>query len=267
MVSPFQETPKQICCISGVRRSVFAAAREVLVSGCSAGGLSAFLHCQSWSDLIKRSNPSTKVRCVPVSGFFLDFNGLNPWGARMRSALELHNATAGLNHECTRSETNTSSCVFAEVAAAYVRIPIFVIQPKYDEWAIPHILQSSDPDLVSYFGNQLVHRLGQSLNLSDSNGLFVDGCYRHCDLPGDWMRDMINVLVLQWLGFQSGNDTVASNWSYLTPMNSPCSSCCGSADRCCESSTYDVSDVAVLVLAVLILAACACAGVENWLVF
>eukprot|EP00729_Bicosta_minor_P021954 gene21954-2793_t len=48
-------------------------ATDVIVSGCSAGGLATFLHCDHWAAAIATATTNTaKVACMPDSGFFLD---------------------------------------------------------------------------------------------------------------------------------------------------------------------------------------------------
>ena len=48
-------------------------ATDVIVSGCSAGGLATYLHCDHWADAIASATSNTaKVACMPDSGFFLD---------------------------------------------------------------------------------------------------------------------------------------------------------------------------------------------------
>ena len=46
------------------------AASDVVVSGCSAGGLATYLHVDRWAAAL----PKAKVRGLPDSGFFLDFD-------------------------------------------------------------------------------------------------------------------------------------------------------------------------------------------------
>jgi hypothetical protein len=49
-------------------------ASDVVVSGCSAGGLATFLHCDHWADRIRSEGQgSTKVVCMPDSGLFIDY--------------------------------------------------------------------------------------------------------------------------------------------------------------------------------------------------
>ena len=52
-----------------------ASATDVVVSGCSAGGLATFMQCDRWADRLTSASASAdglKVRCLPDSGMFLD---------------------------------------------------------------------------------------------------------------------------------------------------------------------------------------------------
>lgn len=44
-------------------------ADQVLLSGCSAGGLASILHCDEFKDLFPGE---TKVKCLSDAGLFLD---------------------------------------------------------------------------------------------------------------------------------------------------------------------------------------------------
>jgi len=48
-----------------------SSATDVVVSGCSAGGLSTFLHADEWAARL----PAAKVAAMPDSGFFLEVSG------------------------------------------------------------------------------------------------------------------------------------------------------------------------------------------------
>ena len=49
------------------------AATDVVISGCSAGGLATFLHTDQWCDALGKTAPVVKCVGMPDSGFFLDF--------------------------------------------------------------------------------------------------------------------------------------------------------------------------------------------------
>ena len=49
---------------------------QALLSGCSAGGLAAILHCDRFSDLLPSS---ANVKCLSDAGYFIDGWVLNFW--------------------------------------------------------------------------------------------------------------------------------------------------------------------------------------------
>ena len=48
-----------------------ASATDVVVSGCSAGGLATYLQCDNWAERVAEVAPAAKVRCMPDSGKLL----------------------------------------------------------------------------------------------------------------------------------------------------------------------------------------------------
>merc|ERR1719174_2686005 len=65
-----------------IREAVFASllsskglanASDVVISGCSAGGLATFLHTDQWCDAIAAAAPGAMCVGLPDSGFFLDY--------------------------------------------------------------------------------------------------------------------------------------------------------------------------------------------------
>lgn len=55
--------------ITDLLQKGLAKAENVLLSGCSAGGLATFFHCDS---LKERLGGATTVKCLSDAGFFLD---------------------------------------------------------------------------------------------------------------------------------------------------------------------------------------------------
>ena len=114
-----------------------ASAAEVVVSGCSAGGLAAFLHCEHFADRIHaEGNATAKVVCMPDSGLFRDFEGCTVPGVchapgyhdRLVWVFDWMNATSGVNDACIAAETPASNCMFAEHTMKYLKTPTFPLQ-------------------------------------------------------------------------------------------------------------------------------------------
>jgi len=121
-----------------------AAATEVLISGGSAGGLSAYLHANYIS---RRLPASATVAVVPLSGFFLespDAGGAVTVVDRFRWLFETHNSTAAVeqsNPRCLFDNRGAEHlCLFAPRVLKYAERPTFVVNSIYDSYQLPGIL-------------------------------------------------------------------------------------------------------------------------------
>ena len=79
------------------------SASDVVVTGCSAGGLAAFLH----TDWFAAQLPAAKTRGMPGSGWFLDGNyardGKPDYLGRMTNMFTMMNGSAGVPAACLRA--------------------------------------------------------------------------------------------------------------------------------------------------------------------
>uniref|UniRef100_A0A0D3HGD9 Pectin acetylesterase n=1 Tax=Oryza barthii TaxID=65489 RepID=A0A0D3HGD9_9ORYZ len=89
--------------ISDLLPKGLAKAQKVLLSGCSAGGLATFFHCD---DLKGRLGDAVTVKCLSDAGFFLDVDditGNNTVEPFFRSLVALQGAEKNLNKDCLSS--------------------------------------------------------------------------------------------------------------------------------------------------------------------
>jgi len=77
-----------------------AAGTDVVVSGCSAGGLATFLHVDHWATVLATEAPKAKVRGMPDSGFFLDREAGAKYHSNMIWVFNWMNSTSGVNDAC-----------------------------------------------------------------------------------------------------------------------------------------------------------------------
>lgn len=106
------------------------SAKQVVVTGCSAGGLSTYLHLDRIAGVL---SPSTCVAGIGDAGFFVDVPTVanEYW---FREILEyyypMHNATAGSRPECLadRPKELAWQCSTGPVAVSYLRHPAFLVQ-------------------------------------------------------------------------------------------------------------------------------------------
>ena len=117
--------------IPALKAKGLASATEVVISGCSAGGLSTFLHADEWGAAL----PTAKVTAMPDSGFFLDFNATagGGYGAGMRWVFGAMNSSGGVPAACVAANAaDPAKCIFAEHVAPTLKVPFFPLQSKYD---------------------------------------------------------------------------------------------------------------------------------------
>ncbi|KAL3652390.1 hypothetical protein CASFOL_002071 [Castilleja foliolosa] len=108
-----------------------AQADKALLSGCSAGGLAAFHHCDNFTSYLPQN---ATVKCLSDAGFFLDANdiAMNP---RMRDFFEGVVSVQGV-------------CFFPQYALPFIKTPFFILNSAYDVFQIRHILvpPAADPN-------------------------------------------------------------------------------------------------------------------------
>eukprot|EP00052_Salpingoeca_macrocollata_P021749 m.187067 g.187067 ORF g.187067 m.187067 type:complete len:401 (-) comp21615_c0_seq2:1536-2738(-) len=209
-----------------------AHATDIVVSGCSAGGLATYLHCDYWAEKIAAaSNGNAKVRCMPDSGFFLDYEGKPQYHSGMIWAFNQQNSTSGVNQACIQAHTpthDTELCMFAEHTAPHIKTPMFPLQAAYDSWQIPNDLgvTSSDTTEINTWGKNLTNLVMANLLKQPQHGIFLDSCYHHC---GEWGNIRIDGLV-QATAFQEwydkGSEGLANKGFFNQNKAYPCAECC-----------------------------------------
>ncbi|CAK9169507.1 unnamed protein product [Ilex paraguariensis] len=130
-------------------------ARKALLSGCSAGGLASFLHCDNFTSYLP-SNAS--VKCLSDAGFFLDARDIS-LNYTMRSFYEdvvslqmlssnFQGVEQNLDKNCTSSGHDPQ-----ENALPYIRTPFFILNSAYDVYQFHHILVPPSADLVGHWNH------------------------------------------------------------------------------------------------------------------
>lgn len=174
-------------------------ADQGLLSGCSAGGLASFLHCDNFKELFSRH---AKVKCLGDAGLFMDMKDIS--GAyHIRSFYNEVVMTQGIvNHlpkSCT-SRMDPTWCFFPQYFLPYIQTPVFVLNPAYDSWQIQNILAPSAADPHGHWQKcklnikkctpsqlatlqdlrtQMLNAL-QVFNGSRLGGMFINSCFTHC---------------------------------------------------------------------------------------
>ncbi len=226
------------------------AASMVVVGGCSAGGMAVYLHCDMWAKALAAANPATRVRCLADSGWFplvpargfpsTWFNGV--W----LGGFERMNASAALSAQCLadRSAGDAWLCNMPEVAARYIKTPLFAYQSIYDSFQIfnmercipmpPDPASPCSDDVVTQWGGNITENmqawLASPLAKAAGSAAFTDSCYHHCGTWADFSQ------IRSWNGGNVTGSEAFAAWLaapstafWSQPHEYPClgTTCCG----------------------------------------
>ncbi|KAF0928633.1 hypothetical protein E2562_006067 [Oryza meyeriana var. granulata] len=194
--------------ISDLLPKGLAKAEKVLLSGCSAGGLATFFHCD---DLKGRLGDAATVKCLSDAGFFLDVDditGNNTVRPFFRSLVDLQGAEKNLNRDCLNSTDYPYQCFFPQYILLYIRSPYFILNSAYDVYQFHHnfVPPSCDPrgqwsrcksDPGACSTSQVITLQGlRSAMLTALKpfeddqrvGMFINSCFAHCqsELQDTW---------------------------------------------------------------------------------
>ncbi|KAK1313142.1 hypothetical protein QJS10_CPA06g00310 [Acorus calamus] len=194
--------------ISDLLPKGLGSANKVLLSGCSAGGLATFLHCD---DLAKRLPGTTTVKCFSDAGFFLDVkdvSGNYTMRSFVKDLVSLQGVTQNLDKNCTGSRISPFECFFPQYALRYIKTPYFVLNAAYDVFQFHHIFVPPSADshgfwsrckqnpahcttdqisILQGFRNEMLQALSP-LGDSRNGGMFINSCFAHCqsELQETW---------------------------------------------------------------------------------
>lgn len=207
-------------------------ATDVVVSGCSAGGLATFLHCDHWAEAIAKSTGGkAKVVCMPDSGFFLDEDrGSALYGSKMRNVFKFQESSAeGLNAACLAAHKATGDpekCIFAQWASQHIKTPTFPLQSVYDSWQTPNVMAGGDATTQNDFGKNVTELVKSLLLSQPQHGVFLDSCVHHCGawngpvIDGETSGNALNA----W--YTKGSPALPNKGFYNQDKTFPCNQCC-----------------------------------------
>ncbi|KAJ9467000.1 Pectin acetylesterase 3 [Diplonema papillatum] len=156
-------------------------AENVLLTGCSAGGLATYLHVEYVHDWFKENAPNLKrFKAAPMSGFFLDHDsvyGVPAYETEMKNIHLISNASAGggLNAACVEHYAPSGEdwkCNFAQYTYDFIDTPLFVLNSGLDAWQTKCIVTAAIP---YGFPNQT----------NNGNGQCNQGSYAACERAPD----------------------------------------------------------------------------------
>ncbi|KAL4188871.1 hypothetical protein AMTRI_Chr08g162640 [Amborella trichopoda] len=176
-----------------------ANAQKALLSGCSAGGLATFIHCDDFRALLPKG---VTVKCLADGGFFLDekdVSGKRSIRSFYHEVVSMQGVSKNLRKDCV-SRVQPSQCFFPQEFITGIETPIFIVNSAYDWWQIQNILAPDDADPHNdwlkckqdiYNCNldqlKVLHEYRSSMldalepfQHSKNGGMFINSCYAHC---------------------------------------------------------------------------------------
>eukprot|EP01084_Bolivina_argentea_P281690 482005_1 len=206
------------------------SATDVLISGCSAGGLTTWLHSDYIYDTyVKPLGDNVQFLSMPDSGFFMEYEGAGKYISGLNWNFIWTNATDAMNKECMADHKPEDQhlCIFAQETAPYVHVKMFPLQSRYDSWQDGQELRSGNATLINEYGANMTKifeaNYVNNAKYGKSHAAFFDSCHHHC---GEWNAITIDGMKSSQAQFQFyyGNNTHNKFWFQDKPY--PCSSCC-----------------------------------------
>mmetsp|Transcript_16961 Transcript_16961/g.47349 ORF Transcript_16961/g.47349 Transcript_16961/m.47349 type:complete len:464 (+) Transcript_16961:322-1713(+) len=169
-------------------------ATDVVIAGCSAGGLAVYLHADMMAEAIsakaralgRADAGDIRVVALADSGFFLHHaGGLEDCNfvQRMQFMYREMNVTSGLQPACVAAfdTPNQYKCLFAETAIHFSKTPLFTMQSIQDGWQLKWIAcnGAGDEDKRNWYGDEMWGALDLATR-NPKNGGFIDACQHHC---------------------------------------------------------------------------------------
>eukprot|EP01084_Bolivina_argentea_P196979 337640_1 len=238
-------------------------ATDIIISGCSAGALSTFLHINELYDrYVVNGNPSINFRAVADSGFFLEYQGLGEFIMSMQWLHQWGNVTGNsANQKCFEYYNNSKNlylCMFAQNNAALINpnIKFLSYQSQYDRWQIENELVNYTNNIAvdNYGANLTYYYINNFINTNINNTGYLDSCFHHC---GEWQYIYIDGMMqsdvfVDWFYDNSTHDRL-----YFQNMSYPCDICCQPPSNVYNGHIgYILCIIIVVVVAVCLVIGC-----------
>ncbi|KAJ9679446.1 hypothetical protein PVL29_021393 [Vitis rotundifolia] len=176
-------------------------AKKALLSGCSAGGLASFLHCDNFTSFLPQN---ASVKCLSDAGFFLDEKDISlnhSMRAFYEELIALQGVEKNLHENCTSSLHYPHLCFFPQYALEFIKTPFFILNSAYDVYQFHHMLVPPTADLhgrwnhckldpvacnpnqlsiLQGFRKDMLTALKQFYTYSRRGGMFINSCFAHC---------------------------------------------------------------------------------------
>lgn len=186
-----------------------SSAKNVLLTGCSAGGYATYAHADAVKGMIE-SKALQRYKVAGLSGFFLDH--LNTAGEPYLQGnydymYNMQNMTLGVNAGCVKATGGAGNCSFPQDNYAHIQAPYFVLNSMVDAWQMGNDLQvgcqlkkcnaSQVASIAAYQKDFYAAISSYSTFGRKGNGAFLYNCVLHC---GEQNSNGFNSITVEPLG-------------------------------------------------------------------
>lgn len=204
-----------------------STATEVLLKGCSAGGMAVYLHADHIGQRLRQWAPGVRYAAAPGAGLFLDqkafpinasFSDLLLWGYTAQNASGSTNAACAAAHAATH---DAHLCYLAPHVLPYIATPLFISNSLVDSCALAELMElGCDPRVagnctaaqlqyVSRYRASMLEVVRPVLAANALHGAFLQACWTHIveDDAVAWGKTLVQG--------QTQRDTFGAWWSSL----------------------------------------------------
>ena len=195
-----------------VKQGLAEKTKTLVVAGCSAGGLAAYIHVDNICNKVNTLNPSIRCLGAPGAGFFMGeappFSG-NGFLSSFQWVFSRTNISTHTNDACIANHTAGDKafwkCFIAPEVLPFIKTPIFVSNSLSDSWQAGNIMglqcqpsktSNCSPQQIAYlltFRTNMLTALGPVISPNSQHGGFLQGCFVHVvEDVNQWTTVLIN---------------------------------------------------------------------------
>jgi O-palmitoleoyl-L-serine hydrolase len=173
-------------------------AKEILLTGCSAGGMGLSINTNFISQLVKINIPNVKLLALNDAGHFVDApvldSKIETMKGNMIKGIKLWNSQ--LDRECLLNyPSNPYLCLMNQYSLPFTKIPTLVFNSKFDSFQIGYNVGNFSFTYENPIYKRFALNLGELTtrtlrNIGDLHSVYSPSCTCHCVLMDDHYFEM-----------------------------------------------------------------------------
>lgn len=171
--------------LQDLKRYNFQNAKNIVVGGCSAGGISTITTIDWVKSLIVKIAPTAKLAGFSCSGFFLDYDySFSKYTTKKYFPYHHSNVSGSLHPQCLSTYVDLPhKCLVSHVGATFASVPMFFWESLYDSYMLAHVLQHpcDTAECANPHGNNIRAALYNLWHMRSTFGGYLSGCSHHCE--------------------------------------------------------------------------------------